>query len=129
MADAKTLARRTRRPRPRGFDTTHARPYDKVGCRRWRRAGETRMIGRRTLIVASAAGLCTVPSRAGAQAAQIPVIGFLNSASAELYQFNVEAFKQGLAEAGFVADRNVHIDFRWAHGDYGRLPALAAELV
>jgi putative ABC transport system substrate-binding protein len=58
-----------------------------------------------------------------------PVIGFLNSATPELYEFNVAAFRQGLQEAGFVEGRNVAIEFRWARGDYDRLPALAKELV
>ena len=41
----------------------------------------------------------------------------------------LDAFHKGLSEGGFVNRRNVSIDYRWAHGDYGRLPALAAELV
>jgi putative ABC transport system substrate-binding protein len=58
-----------------------------------------------------------------------PVIGFLNSATPKLYTFNVEAFRQGLQEQGFVDGKNVTIEFRWAEGDYERLPALARELV
>src|SRR6266850_1597942 len=59
----------------------------------------------------------------------IPLIGFLNSASPETYRFNADSFREGLTKAGFVEGRNVRIEERWARGDYGTLPALAAELV
>ena len=59
---------------------------------------------------------------------QMPVIGFLNSASPRPFARRVEVFRQGLAEAGYVEGRNVAIEYRWAEGDYGRLPALADEL-
>ena len=59
----------------------------------------------------------------------IPLVGFLNSASPETYRFNADSFREGLAKAGFVEGRNVRIEERWARGDYGALPALAAELV
>ena len=60
---------------------------------------------------------------------QIPLVGFLNSASPETYRFNADSFREGLTKAGFVEARNVRIEERWARGDYGALPALAAELV
>ena len=63
------------------------------------------------------------------QAANAPLVGFLNSASAATYRFNATAFREGLAQAGFVEGRNVRIEERWANGDYNALPALAAELV
>src|SRR5574339_1007437 len=59
----------------------------------------------------------------------MPLVGFLNSASAATYRFNADSFRQGLAEAGFVEGRNVRIEERWANGDYNALPALAAELL
>ena len=66
----------------------------------------------------------------GAQGAtNLPVVGFLNSASAATYRFNADSFREGLAQAGFVEGRNVRIEERWANGDYTALPALAAELV
>jgi putative tryptophan/tyrosine transport system substrate-binding protein len=62
---------------------------------------------------------------------QMPVIGFLNSGSADdaYYASVVAGFREGLNETGYVEGRNVMIDFRWAEGQYDRLPALAAELV
>ena len=61
--------------------------------------------------------------------ANAPLVGFLNSASPATYRFNADAFREGLAEAGFVEGRNVRIEERWANGDYHVLPALAGELV
>jgi len=60
---------------------------------------------------------------------QMPVVGFLNSASPDTYRFNADSFREGLAKAGFVEGRNVRIEERWARGDYSALPNLAAELV
>ena len=64
-----------------------------------------------------------------ASPASMPVVGFLNSASPATYRFNADAFREGLARAGFVEGRNVRIEERWANDDYQALPALAAELV
>src|SRR6476661_4691582 len=63
------------------------------------------------------------------QSANVPLVGFLNSASPDTYRFNADSFREGLAKAGFVEGRNVRIEERWAQGDYEALPALAAELV
>jgi len=60
---------------------------------------------------------------------QMPLVGFLNSASPDSYRFNADSFREGLAKAGFVEGRNVRIEGQWARGDYAALPALAAELV
>jgi putative tryptophan/tyrosine transport system substrate-binding protein len=59
----------------------------------------------------------------------MPVVGFLNAASPDLFAHVVRAFHRGLNETGFVEGRNVAIDYRWAEGQYDRLPMLAAELV
>ena len=69
------------------------------------------------------------PLAARAQQAAIPVVGFLNSASAKGYAVPVRAFGQGLKDTGFVEGENVGIEYRWAEGQYGRLAALAADLV
>ena len=63
------------------------------------------------------------------QAAAMPVVGFLCSASAGAYASRVTAFRQGLSEAGFTEGRSVVTEYRWAEGNYDRLPALAADLV
>jgi putative ABC transport system substrate-binding protein len=64
-----------------------------------------------------------------AQQSPIPVIGFLSSRSPAESAGVASAFRQGLGEAGFVVGQNVAIEYRWAEGNYERLPALAAELV
>jgi putative ABC transport system substrate-binding protein len=69
------------------------------------------------------------PFVANAQRPAIPVIGLLHSGSADAFAAPLAAFRKGLSEAGYVEDRNVAIDYRWAEGQNDRLPALAAELV
>jgi putative tryptophan/tyrosine transport system substrate-binding protein len=63
------------------------------------------------------------------QQGTLPVIGFLSSRSPEESAHLVAAFHQGLAEGGFIDGENVVIEYRWAHGRYDLLPALAADLV
>ena len=69
------------------------------------------------------------PFVARAQQPALPVIGFLSSPSPGECDGVVAAFRQGLAEPGFVEGRNIAIEYRWAHGRYDRLPTLAADLV
>jgi putative tryptophan/tyrosine transport system substrate-binding protein len=66
----------------------------------------------------------------GALARQLPVIGFMSARSPGESSHLVEAFRRGLKdEAGYVEGDNVSFEFRWALGDYSRMPALAADLV
>jgi putative tryptophan/tyrosine transport system substrate-binding protein len=71
----------------------------------------------------------TLPLTARAEPGAMPVVGFLNAASAQSYALPLAAFLRGLGEAGFVDGRNVMIEYRWGEGQNDRLPALAADLV
>jgi putative ABC transport system substrate-binding protein len=69
------------------------------------------------------------PFAAHTQQSTLPVIGFMSSRSPDESADVVEAFRGGVMEGGVIEGQNAVIEFRWAHGDYGRLPSLAADLV
>jgi putative ABC transport system substrate-binding protein len=69
------------------------------------------------------------PLTARAQQPGMPVIGLLAAPSAAPYARFTAAFRDGLKAAGYIEGQNVAIEYRWAEGQYGRLPAMAAELV
>jgi len=58
----------------------------------------------------------------------MPVIGFLNGGTAAKWKHLLDAYHAGLNEGGYVEGRNVALEYRWADGQWDRLPALAADL-
>jgi ABC-type uncharacterized transport system substrate-binding protein len=86
-------------------------------------------IGRRKFLVTLLGGAAARPLAARAQQPKVPVIGYLGAGSAAASAPNVAVFRQSLAEAGYVVGRNAAIEYRFAEGQYDRLPAMAAELV
>jgi putative tryptophan/tyrosine transport system substrate-binding protein len=82
-----------------------------------------------TLLGGMAAPLLPWPLAARAQQAAMPVVSFLGSTSPGSLSDSVSAFHGGLSETGYVEGRNVAIEYRWAEGQYARLPGLVADLV
>jgi putative ABC transport system substrate-binding protein len=85
---------------------------------------------RRAFIATLAGGLLAAPLAAEAQApTKVPRIGFLSGRSPADNPHNLESFRQGLRELGYVEGQNIAIEYRFAENRPERLPALAAELV
>ena len=108
--------------------------YHRVRHVGWEQEGTVKRPHRRQFLrlTACAAGLGSAavwPVLARAQQPAMPVIGFLNSGSFDRYRRLLDAFRQGLNDGGYVEDRNVAIESRWAEGQAARLPELAADLV
>jgi putative ABC transport system substrate-binding protein len=84
---------------------------------------------RREFVTLLSGAASTWPLVARAQQRAMPVIGLLSSLNENGYGVYLEAFRQGLGETGFNEGRNVQIEYRFAEGQYDRLPGLAADLV
>jgi len=79
------------------------------------------------IVAGSAIG--TLPLASHAQQGAMPVVGFINAASAENFKRQVAAFAEGLAKNGYIEGEKVKVEYRWAEGRYDQIPALVAELL
>src|SRR5262249_39800701 len=84
---------------------------------------------RRDFIKVIAGSAAAWPLTGRAQQATMPVIGVLHGVAAAQWTDRMVGFHRGLGEAGFTEGRNVAIEYRWAEGQFDRLPAMAADLV
>jgi putative tryptophan/tyrosine transport system substrate-binding protein len=87
------------------------------------------VIGRREFITLLGGAAAARPRAIRAQQPSVPLIGYLSTLSEAQVTGSVDAFRRGLTDTGFTDGRNVTVEYRYAEGQYERLPALAAELV
>jgi putative tryptophan/tyrosine transport system substrate-binding protein len=86
------------------------------------------MIARRAFITLLGGAAALWPVIARAQQPTMPLVGFLSGAASDPFKHLVAAFRQGMRENGFVEGQNATVEYRWAEGQYERLPLLAADL-
>lgn len=84
---------------------------------------------RQVLRVAGGVIAATLPIRASGEQSAAPLIGFMSGRSAEDSVYLVDAVRHGLRETGYIEGETISIEYRWANGDYARLPELASELL
>jgi len=84
---------------------------------------------RRREFITVLGGAATWPFAASAQQSAMPVVGFVNSSSAQAQVATAAAYRRGLEDSGFVEGKNVLIERRWADGQYSRLPELVGDLI
>src|SRR5205809_7580574 len=84
---------------------------------------------RRREFITLLGGAAAWPLAARAQQPAMPVIGWMSGRSPADWTHLLEAFRKGLHDTGYVEGESISLEYRWAKGDYGRLPDLASDLV
>src|SRR6478672_2616565 len=98
-------------------------------ARVWSSATRTKPMRRREFITGLGSAAMAWPLASNAQQPSMPVVGFVHSQLADTYGDRLRAFRQGLADTGYVEGRNVVVEFHSAEGQPDRLRALMADLI